>query len=97
MLGGLIASGKLAQLSPAKVLDVLAFTGSGAAGGDSEQVVMSGPSDVKRELDELLADVLATAAEEFEFASAFALREFKLLPGEMGLVVNGRVRACAAT
>ena len=48
---------------------------------------------VKRELDELLADVPASAADEYERASTFALRELKLLPGEMGLVVTGRVSA----
>ncbi|GJF00041.1 glycosyltransferase family 24 protein [Phanerochaete sordida] len=88
VLGHLISRGKLAKLSPSKLVDLLDNPPSVSAQGD-EQVVLSAGSP----LDDVLegASLAALDDEPFARASRFLLRELKVAPGAQLVIVNGRV------
>lgn len=80
----------MANLSPAKLLDIL--TAKPARANEAgEQAVLS----TIEELPDVLRDLsLSTLdVEKFKQSSQHILRELKMAPGESALVVNGRVRA----
>lgn len=86
VLGNLVARGALSTLSPSRLLDVLEL--GVYASGDQAQ------AQAVVDVEAALGGVdLASSNEAFVRASRFVLRELKAKPGEVVLLVNGRVRS----
>jgi UDP-glucose:glycoprotein glucosyltransferase len=75
-IGRLVASGRLSKVEPAVLLDML------AEDGKLRESVW--------EAQQIIADAVDDSA--FVRGSRFMLRELKVQPGELALIVNGRVR-----